>query len=64
MLKEYIFGLLDHQKFVHVFEVRQSDLLRVEKVCLVEMKQAFRYTFDHDDQVSYETIKSFGNLNK
>lgn len=33
MLKEYVLGLLSHRAHEHAFQIKQSDLFAVEKIC-------------------------------
>lgn len=67
MLKEFIYGLVEHQNYVHVLDVRQSDVFCVDKVQIEETKLVFnRFDFSRDASKSAENdlfsnIKSIGN---
>lgn len=62
MLKNYIYGLVDHQKFVHVMKIKQTDLFMVDKIQLGDMKLNFNEIHlnleDENDEFCH--IKSLG----
>lgn len=65
MLKEYIFGLLDFQKYVHVLEVRKSDLFNVDKVGVsFDMKHTFSQCILDHHSTDFDNVKSLGNFFK